>query len=380
MGRNVLTGPGPISGVVGDDPRFLLAAIVDASDDAIISKDLDGIITSWNEGAVRIFGYEPDEVIGRSILTLIPPELHEEEARLIATLRRGGRVEHFKTKRIKKNGDLLDISLTISPVRDRTGRVVGISKIARDITAQLAMERALMESAKLAATGRMAATIVHEINNPLASVLNLVFLARLGCAPESAEYGYLSTAEKEIERVSQITRQTLGFFRETGAAGELMVRELVGHVLAVYKSKLMQSGISVECQYHDASAIVANEGELVQVFSNIVANSIDAMPLGGVLRVHSGEYVANGLAGVSVVIEDEGEGIDAGSLSSIFEPFYSTKGNRGNGIGLWVAKRLVEARGGRIEVKSSTKPGASGTSITVFLPLQRPEPPAGQLL
>ncbi len=161
-----------------DENRFMLAAIVDSADDAIISKNLNGIIKSWNEGARRTFGYAADEIIGKSILLLIPDELQYEEDEILRKLRAGERVDHYETRRRKKSGEIFDVSVTISPVKDESGRVIGASKIARDISDRKRIERMLMQSEKLAATGRMAATIAHEINNPLESVMNLVFLAR----------------------------------------------------------------------------------------------------------------------------------------------------------------------------------------------------------
>ena len=155
-----------------------LAAIVASSDDVILSKDLDGIITSWNDAATRVFGYNADEMIGTSILKLIPEHLHSDEKTIIENIRAGRRVEHFETVRLTKGGELIDVSLTVSPVKDAQGRVIGASKILRDISTRKRMEQSLLQAEKIAATGRMAATIAHEINNPLEAVMNLLFLLR----------------------------------------------------------------------------------------------------------------------------------------------------------------------------------------------------------
>jgi PAS domain S-box-containing protein len=155
-----------------------LAAIVAFSDDVILSKDLNGIITSWNDAAVRVFGYSADEMIGTSILRLIPEHLHSDEKTIIENIRAGRRVEHFETVRMAKNGRMIDVSLTVSPIRDETGRVIGASKILRDISSRRRIEQSLLQSEKIAATGRMAATIAHEINNPLEAVMNLLYLLR----------------------------------------------------------------------------------------------------------------------------------------------------------------------------------------------------------
>jgi PAS domain S-box-containing protein len=160
-----------------DDARLRLAAIVESSDDAIISKNLDSIITSWNAGAQRMFGYKPEEIIGQSVMRLMPRDLYGQEPEIIQKLRAGERIQHFETKRLRKNGQLFDVSLTVSPVKDDSGRVVGASKIVRDISVQKATEAALMEQEKLAATTKLLNELAHNINNPLQGLTNLVYLA-----------------------------------------------------------------------------------------------------------------------------------------------------------------------------------------------------------
>ncbi len=229
---------------ISEHTRALLAAIVASSDDAIISKNLNGIITSWNEAAGRIFGYTAEEMVGQSILRLIPEELQYQEDEILRKLRAGERIDHYETVRVRKNGEKIEISVTISPVRDSTGRIVGASKIARDISIRKQMERLLMQSEKLAATGRMAATIAHEINNPLESLMNLIFLARNSSESNEAAHAYLVIAEKELERVSHLARQTLGYYRGNGAPVEVHPKEIMEDVLTVYHAKLLANCIS----------------------------------------------------------------------------------------------------------------------------------------
>jgi PAS domain S-box-containing protein len=357
---------------VSDHLRFLLAAIVESSDDAIISKNLNGIVTSWNEAASRVFGYTAEEMIGQSILRLIPDELRHEEDMILGKLRSGERIDHYETTRVKKSGEKFEVSVTISPIRDIRGQIIGASKTARDISGRKKMEQLLIQSEKLAATGRMAATIAHEINNPLESVVNLVYLARTSGAIDQT-CSYLLTAEKELERVAHIVRQTLGYYRESAAPVRVDLRELAEDVLLVYQRKLTTNGISVDCRFDKHRPIVANKGELVQVLSNVVANAIDAMPLGGVLHVQIGETANSGREGVKIVIRDEGAGIRQDHLAKIFEPFFTTKGNLGTGIGLWVAKQLMEKHQGQIAVTSCTDPGNSGTTLFLFLPFPEPK-------
>jgi PAS domain S-box-containing protein len=166
-----------------DASRLRLAAIIDSADDAIVSKNLNGIVSSWNEGTCRTFGYSAAEMVGQPILRLIPEDLHYEEDEILRKIRAGERIDHYETIRSKKNGDAVEVSVTISPIRDEFGRIIGASKIARDISNRKRVERLLVQSEKLAATGRMAATIAHEINNPLESLVNLIFLARQDSGP-----------------------------------------------------------------------------------------------------------------------------------------------------------------------------------------------------
>jgi PAS domain S-box-containing protein len=360
-----------------DESRFRLAAIVDSADDAIISKNLDGIVTSWNEGARRMFGYTSDEMVGQSILRIIPGERRYEEDEILRKLKAGERVDHYETTRRRKNGQSIEVSVTISPIRDETGRVTGASKIARDISDRKRIERLLIQSEKLAATGRMAATVAHEINNPLESVMNLIFLARQHSAVEGKAHHYLLTAEQELERVSHIARQTLGYYRDTGAPTEVYLHDLVENVLAVYGSRLLATRISVDTRFNDLQKINVSRGEMLQVFSNVIANAIDAMHQGGSLKISTRKIAGFTGDGIQAVIRDTGPGIKREHLEKIFEPFFSTRGDVGTGIGLWVARQLVERRGGQISVASSTEKGNSGTSITIYIPFSNPVPCLG---
>jgi PAS domain S-box-containing protein len=355
-----------------DHARFHLAAIVNSADDAIISKNLNSIIQSWNEAARKMFGYTADEMIGQSILKLIPDDLKYEEDQILEKLRAGQRIDHYETIRRRKDGSLIQVSVTISPIKDETGRVIGASKIARDISDRKRVEKLLLQSEKLAATGRMAAAIAHEINNPLESVMNLIFLARQDTPVDAKAHKYLATAESELERVSHIARQTLGYYRDSGPPSMEHLHELMENVLTVYRGKLLSSGIRVETTFNDLQKIVVSKGEMIQVFSNILANAIDAMAHGGTLRISTRNTRAPHGDGVLTTIRDEGSGIRTEHLERIFDPFFTTKGDVGTGIGLWVARELVEKRGGQIGVVSNTEAGSSGTSVSIFVPFTRP--------
>jgi PAS domain S-box-containing protein len=355
-----------------DETRFRLAAIVDSADDAIISKDLNGIVRSWNQGAHQIFGYTAEEMIGQSILRIIPDERQYEEDEILQKLRAGQRIDHYETVRRKKNNETVEVSVTISPIKDESGLVIGASKIARDISERKHVERLLLQSEKLAATGRMAAAIAHEINNPLESIINLVYLARRESAVEGKAYRFLATAEEELERVSHLARQTLGYYRDTGTPAVVHLHDLIENVLTVYNTRLLTTGISVDTRFNDLQKILVSKGELIQVFSNIIANAIDAMRNGGSLRVSTRNLLSSSGDGIQVIIQDNGTGIKQEHLARIFEPFFTTKGDLGSGIGLWVAKQLIERRGGDISVASSVEKDNSGTTFTIFLPFTSP--------
>jgi PAS domain S-box-containing protein len=355
-----------------DERCFRLAAIVDSAADAIISKDLSGIITSWNEGARRMFGYTAEEMVGESIRKLIPDDLLYEEDEILAKLSAGGRLDHYETVRRDKNGELIDVSVTLSPIRNNAGQVIGISKIARNISDRKRMEKVVMQSEKLATTGRMAATIAHEINNPLASVINLIFLARQSCRGDAKLHEYLETAENELERVSHIARQTLGYYRDSGSPTSIHIHNLIENVLKVYRSKLVAGGIHVETSFSDLRKVRAYAGEITQICSNIISNAIDAMPRGGKLQISTRTTIGFDGDGIQTTIRDTGGGIAQEHLGRIFEPFFTTKGTLGTGIGLWVSRQLVERHGGQIAVTSSTEPGKSGTTVTIDLPFITP--------
>ncbi|HUS20286.1 MAG TPA: PAS domain S-box protein [Terriglobales bacterium] len=349
------------------EARHRLAAIVESSDDAIISKDLRGIVTSWNRGAEAVFGYRPDEMIGQPILRLIPPELHNDESRILQTICRGERIQHFETVRVTKDGRRIDVSLTISPVRDDSGRIVGAAKIARDISQRKDTERALRTTERLASVGRLAATVAHEINNPLEAVTNLVYLARKATLRDDVRE-FLSNAEEELERVAQITKQTLGFYRETKGIATLQVGSTVESFISVFSRRARNKDATIRTDIHADVAIEAVPGEIRQLIGNLVANSIDAVAPGGRIAVRVAAAQRGGEDGVRLTVADDGHGIPEKVRAHLFQPFFTTKRDVGTGLGLWVGKSIVDKHRGSIRLRTSTRPGRSGTVFSVFLP------------
>ena len=350
-----------------DEALSRLAAIVESSDDAIVGKNLDGIITSWNQAATHLFGYEPEEIIGRSILTIIPKDLHPEEAEILRKISAGEKIEHYETRRVRKDGQSVEVSLTISPIRDRNGKIIGSSKIARDISERKKIERRLIQSEKFAATGRMAALIAHEVNNPLDSVLNLVYLARTSVSPKSRALPYLLSAEKELERVSEIARKTLGYYRNPGTAIEIRLEEVFDEILTAFNARLISKKISVDCEYTHRDSFFSSKDDLMQVFVNLLSNSVEAMPHGGVIKIKIWQREQDG---IEISIRDTGCGIAPEELGRVFEPFFTTKGQLGTGIGLWVARELVEKHGGSVTIASQREAPENGTTVRVYFPFK----------
>ncbi len=354
---------------LGDSSKRLgeLAAIVASSDDVILSKDLNGIITSWNAAATRVFGYSAEEMVGASILKLIPENLHSDEKTIIESIQAGRRVEHFETVRLTKSGQLLDVSLTVSPVKDEKGQVIGASKILRDISGRRRIEQSLLQAEKIAATGRMAATIAHEINNPLEAVMNLLYLLR-PMITDPDGINYLSSAEDELGRVSHIAKQTLGYYREHASASSASLAEIVLHAITIYEPRCTAAGIEIRKSLYSSRKIVLRRGEMMQVISNLIVNSIYAMPAGGVLTI-SVEDAKSSRDGILLTIQDNGVGIAADDLPRVFEAFFTTRSTVGTGIGLFVAKQFVESHGGQIEIESRNNANNHGTVVRVFLPI-----------
>jgi len=344
-----------------------LASIVASSDDVILSKTLDGIITSWNAAATRVLGYTTDEMIGKSILKLIPEHLHSDEKTIIDSIRTGRRVEHFETVRVAKDGRLIDVSLTISPIKDKDGRIVGASKILRDISNRKRLEQSLLQAEKIAATGRMAATIAHEINNPLEAVTNLLYILRpMITDPDGINYLY--TAETELGRVSHIAKQTLGYYREHASATSASISDIVLHAIDIYKPRCAALGIKIRQTLDSSRKAVIRRGEMMQVISNVIVNSIYALPQGGVLSI-SVEDTSCPSDGIVLNIRDDGTGIPPETLPRVFDAFFTTRNTVGTGIGLFVARQFVEGHGGQVTIESSTCPEEHGTTVRIFLPI-----------
>jgi len=352
-----------------------MAAMVESSADAIITGDLNGIITSWNGGAERLYGYSAAEAIGMSVDLLGPPERPDEVPGITRKVMSGEPIQHHTTERICKDGARIAVDISLSPIRDQRGEVIGASSIAHDITAQRRSEEALRRNEKLATAGRLAAAVAHEINNPLEAVTNLIYLARH--RPQNQDQ-YLKMAEREVLRTAAIAQQMLGFVRESSSPSPLNVASTLDDVLQLYLRPLNEKHIRVAKSYDPAAEIRGFAGELRQLFSNLIINALDALNDGGRLTLHvarcrewsndNDRGTEARRTGVRVTIADSGSGIQQSDLTRIFEPFYSTKGDSGTGLGLWLSHGIVQKHEGSIRVRSRTTEGSSGTVFSVFLP------------
>jgi PAS domain S-box-containing protein len=354
------------------DASQRLSAIVESSDDAIIGKDLNGTVTSWNPCAERVFGYMAEEMIGQSIRKVIPPEVLPDEDRIMSAVAQGERTEHFETARLTKNGDRIEVSLTLSPVFDERGEIVGVASISRDISHQKKVEKALHTSERLATVGKLAATIAHEINNPLEAVTNLVFLAQ-GCMGNPEGKVFLEQAQQELARMALLTKQTLGFYRENKGARQLTLGELITPLVSVFSARARNKQISIETDIRENPTLMGIPGEIRQLFANLLNNSIDAVSDRGHILIRlsaAHQYKGHKRAGVRLTVCDNGPGIAPEVRKKLFEPFFTTKRDVGTGLGLWVSSNILRKHDGTIRLRSSVAPGKSWTVFSVFFPIE----------
>jgi len=353
--------------------RRRMAAMVESSADAMLTTDAATTVTSWNRAAEKLYGYSAAEVIGKSISFIVPPERPAEVPTLLEKLERGESIEHHAAERVRKDGTRVTVDISLSPIWDEAGKIVGASSIAHDITSQRRAEEALRRNEKLATAGRLAAAVAHEINNPLEAVTNLIYLSRHH--PEKHDQ-YLEMAEREVQRVAAVAQQMLGFVRESALPSPLNVAATLDDVLKLYLRQLNEKHIQVGKHFDPAVEIHGFAGELRQLFSNLILNALDALDDGGRLTLHvtPGRELSDGRGtgvhrtGVRITIADNGSGIQQSDLARIFEPFFSTKGDSGTGLGLWLSHGIVQKHEGSIRVRSRTTGAASGTLFSVFLP------------
>jgi PAS domain S-box-containing protein len=346
-----------------------IAEVVRHSSDAIISLSPTDIIQSWNQGAEHMFGYSADDAVGMDFADLLLPNelrLQFDEARIVLEK---GQVLSLGTLACHKDRRTLSVAVTLTPHMEAPGTLVAYSAIIRDDSARQLAERALLQSEKLAAVGRLAGAIAHEINNPLASVTNLIYLANLTSVDPEQQH-YLAAADEELRRVSVVASQTLRFHRQLTKPRLVTCDGLFADLLSGYQGRLKNASITVERRKRAQQPIVCFEGDVRQVLSNLLTNAIDAMPTGGrlLLRSREGTDWKSGRRGFFLTLADTGTGMSLSTQARLFEAFFTTKGIGGTGLGLWISADIMERHQGRIFIRSSQSERHKGTVTSVFLP------------
>ena len=359
--------------------QAVLASIVASSDDAIISKTLDGLILTWNAGAERIFGYSAKEAIGKPITLLIPPERHDEERGLLDRLCRGERVHHFETVRVTKDGRLIDVSLTVSPVRDSTGKIVGASKVARDITERKQAEMALRDVDRR--KDEFLAILAHELRNPLAPIRNSLHILRLTSQNDPVGERVGDMMDRQVNHMVRLVDDLLEVSRIT--SGKIALRKERVDLAAILQNSMETSRPLIEAVDHHLTLAFPPEPlivdgdpvRLAQVFANLLNNSAKYTDAGGEIGI----TVRRDGGWAVISVKDTGAGIPREMLPSVFELFtqidrHADRAQGGLGIGLTLVKSLVEMHGGTVQANSAGL--GQGSEFVVRLPLVSDKRPA----
>jgi PAS domain S-box-containing protein len=342
--------------------------------DAVIATDHRGCVTFLNPVAEHLMGISLAQAHGKDIhdVFLIFNETTGQpvENPIRKVLEQGfiiGLANHTVLQH--PDGTRTPIEDSAAPIRDSRGKLTGVVMVFRDATHERKSQEVLRKTEKLAAAARLAATVAHEINNPLEAIGNLVYIARTTDGIPDTAVTHLALAEQELDRVSHITRQTLGFYRESKSPDEVDLPTLVESVLNIYSNKFRTKNIAIERDFEDCPPIHGLSGELKQAVANLISNAADAVPNHGAIRVKIACHEDAEKKIVKVTIEDNGPGIAAEHRDHIFEPFFTTKKDVGTGLGLWVTKEIIERHSGTVEVTCITDAEPTGTTFTITLPI-----------
>jgi PAS domain S-box-containing protein len=347
-----------------------LAAIVESSDDAIVSKSLDGIIVSWNGAAEEMFGYTAEEIAGKSIRMVIPPDRQDEEDEVLARIRRGERVEHFETIRVRKDGTLFPVSLTISPIFDDDGQVIGASKIARDISERKRLEERLLEANRL--KDEFLATFSHELRTPLNAILGYANMIKSGAVAEGNRERAIDTIERNARALARLVEDVLDVSRIVSGKMRLAVQtmnlaDVLGQAIEAVVPAADAKGVRIEMEIDPNLGVIQGDPDrLQQVAWNLLSNAVKFTGRGGYVRIDAKRSPGE----ISVVICDSGMGISPSFLPHLFERFRQadtgTRRRGGLGLGLNIVKQLIELHGGTITADS---PGeGKGATFRITLP------------
>jgi two-component system, cell cycle sensor histidine kinase and response regulator CckA len=363
----------------------LLAAIVESSVDAIASMTLDGIVTSWNSGAEAIYGYTAEEMTGRHVSVLYPPERTEELEPILAQIRRGRQVHHFETQRVRKDGTVIDVSLSISPIRGEGGVIAGAAGVTRDVTErnwaeaeQRATEAGRQEAARIETAVRVAGGMAAEFSSLLSSIMGYAASAAEATAGNPLVRADVEQIQAAAGRAARLARELLLFSRREPARAE---RVDLNAVLAALRDVLQASiGADIELRLITAPylpTVLADRGQIEQVLVNLALNARDAMPEGGILTFTTGAADLSEAPGTvwsgtrpglcaKVAVSDTGSGMDAETMSRAFEPFFTTRApGQGTGLGLSAVYGIVTKAGGGVAIDSEE---GLGTTVHIYLP------------
>jgi PAS domain S-box-containing protein len=358
--------------------RFL--RLVQAMPVGLIIADPNGTVQYANSSVERLLGYGEQELRSGAVAfgSIFGAEGPTVLTRLHAITTAEPRPPFEALCRTRSN-DYIPVLIALAPLAsdssDTTSAPEQIAIFFVDLSEQKRSEEVMRRTEKLAATGRLAASIAHEINNPLEAVTNCLFLIG-SCRLDARSQEYLRIAQQELDRVSHITTQTLRFYRQSTRPVQSDVNDLLESVIALYEPRLRSYAVAIKRRYRDLPPVHAYDGEIRQVLANFIANAVDAMQRNGgrlILRTSRGLDPRNDTEGIYVTVADTGTGMDAATRQRIFEPFFSTKGNTGTGLGLWVSQTIVDKHGGRIASRSRVRNRANepgGTVFRIFLPLE----------
>ncbi|HEY1579121.1 MAG TPA: PAS domain S-box protein [Terracidiphilus sp.] len=341
------------------------ADLLELATEGIIVRDLNGRLLYWNSGAEALYGWKRDEVLGKPIHEILKTHFPVGDNEIELALAGTGSWEGNLTQTTRDGRELVVASRLALKTQGEA-----VLEINRDITAQLQAEEALRKAERLAAMGRVAGIIAHEINNPLEAISNTFFLLRDHPSLDEEARHYAQMGEEEMLRLSHITRQTLGFYRESKQPVEVSIADLLNDVLELQLRRMEFDKIAVEKRYRSQGNVQGFPVELKQVFLNLIGNAVQAMPDGGKLRLHVFESGRrdNLSAGTWISVCDTGVGIDAEHAKHLFEPFFTTKSTKGTGLGLWISKGIIQKYGGSISFRSLHGSGRNITCFRIFLP------------
>ena len=343
------------------------ADLLELASEAIMVCDLEGGIQFWNAGAEELYGWQADEVIGKNVHQLLHTRsaMGNWRSELLATGRWEGNLVHQT-----RDGREVVVASRQAVKNDAEGNPGAVLEINRDITVTLQTEEALRRAERLAAMGRVAGIIAHEINNPLEAIINAFYLLRDHPSLDDEARIYASLGEGELLRIAHIVKQTLGFYRESQQPVPVFIPEVLNNVLELQARHLQMNRVTVETRYDGSATIYGFPAELKQVFLNLIGNAVQAMPEGGRLRlrVHQCTDPRTQLKGVAIGICDNGSGIKPEDAKRLFEPFFSTKSAKGTGLGLWISKGIIQKHEGTIQFRSVRTSRSCGTCFRIFLP------------